>query len=220
MDEERYRGRVDVGAGLATMALGAFFAALAATISPDAYDTVGPRFVPALLAGAMLGLGALVALGGWRRARRPSGVAPAPGAAPDAPSVDPAATDPAATDPAATDPDATDPDATDPDAADPVPSVDDDFGFRGSDLRRVAQVIGCGTVYVALFWAVGYLVATAVAMLLMLLAFGNRSPLVLALVPIAAALVYQYVFVGLMGLYDPAGALVDLSALGARVSGP
>ena len=189
MDEERYRGRVDVGAGLATMAVGAFFAALAATISPDSYDTVGPRFVPALLAGAMLGLGALVALGGWRRARRPSGVAPG------APSVGSGATD-------------------------PVPTTDDDFGFRGSDIRRVVQVIGCGVVYVALFWALGYLVATAVAMLLMLLAFGNRSPLVLVLVPIAAALVYQYVFVGLMGLYDPAGALVDLSGLSARVSGP
>ena len=189
MDEERYRGRVDVGAGLATMAVGAFFAALAATISPDSYDAVGPRFVPALLAGAMLGLGALVALGGWRRVRGVSDVAP---------SVAPAASAP---------------------ASDAAPT-DDDFGFRGSDIRRVVQVIGCGVVYVALFWGLGYLVATAVAMLLMLLAFGNRSPLVLILVPIAAALAYQYTFVGLMGLYDPAGALVDLSGLSARISGP
>ena len=51
--------------------------------------------------------------------------------------------------------------------------LEDDFGFLDSDIMRVFEVIGCGIVYIALFWAFGYFVATMVCLGLMLLAFGK-----------------------------------------------
>jgi hypothetical protein len=97
--------------------------------------------------------------------------------------------------------------------------AEDEYGFADSDVVRVFQVIGCGVVYIAMFWAFGYLLSTFVALLLMLLAFGNRRWRPLILMPLIGTVVYEFVFMGLMGLYDPAGALVDLSALSNLISG-
>lgn len=93
--------------------------------------------------------------------------------------------------------------------------ADDDpsFGFRDSDLPRVAAVIGAGAVYAFVFWAAGYLVATVVGAALAFVAFGVRSPLVVIGGAVAAGIVYQLVFMGLMGLLDPRGALIDLRDL-------
>jgi len=98
-------------------------------------------------------------------------------------------------------------------------SGDDDFGFRDSDIKRVFEVIGCGIVYIALFWAFGYLVATLISLGLMLLAFGNRKLGTLVALPIAGTIIYQAIFMGLMGLHDPAGELIDISAVGNFISG-
>ncbi|KIT16261.1 tripartite tricarboxylate transporter TctB family protein [Jannaschia aquimarina] len=93
-----------------------------------------------------------------------------------------------------------------------------DLGFEGSDLKRVMAVIGAGAAYTFCFWAFGYMAATALGMLLALLAFGVRSPLALILLPIFAAIAYQALFMGLMGLLDPRGALLDLRWLSEPVT--
>ncbi len=91
--------------------------------------------------------------------------------------------------------------------------LEDDFGFLDSDIMRVFEVIGCGIVYIALFWAFGYFVATMVSLGLMLLAFGNRKIGTLILVPVIGTAVYQFIFMNLMGLHDPAGTLIDVRPL-------
>jgi hypothetical protein len=101
---------------------------------------------------------------------------------------------------------------------DEIPA-EDEYGFADSDVIRVFQVIGCGVAYIAMFWAFGYLISTLIALFLMLLAFGNRRWRPLILMPLIGTVVYEFVFMGLMGLYDPAGALVDLSALSSLISG-
>lgn len=97
-------------------------------------------------------------------------------------------------------------------------STGGDFGFEGSDLRRVLMVIGTGAVGVAVFWAAGYMASVAVVALLALLAFGVRAPVALVAVPLVAAIAYQFVFMGLMGLLDVRGAWVDLRPLGRAVN--
>lgn len=92
------------------------------------------------------------------------------------------------------------------------------FGFGDSDLARVAAVVGAGVAYVAAFWAIGYFGATILAMALALWVFGVRSTPVLVLLPIAAGIAYQFVFMGLMGLLDPRGALLDLRDLSRLVT--
>ena len=92
------------------------------------------------------------------------------------------------------------------------------FGFRNSDLRRVLTVIGAGAVYTFAFWALGYMAATVIGAALALWVFGVRSPFVLILVSIGAGVVYQAVFMGMMGLLDPQGALIDLRALSNLVT--
>ena len=101
----------------------------------------------------------------------------------------------------------------------PEVALASDYGFRTSDLAQVAQVIGAGAIYVALFFAFGYMAATLVAFPLVLFAFGARRAFIMLALSIGAALLYQYVFMGLMGLNDPAGGLLDLRWLSTRVSG-
>ena len=165
-----YRGRIELGVALVTVAVGLLFVGLASTINPSAFDPIGPRALPLFLGFAVIALGVLVGVVGWR-------------------------------------------DRT-PEAALPK-----DYGFRSSDLAQVAQVIGAGAVYVALFFAVGYMVATLIAFPLVMLSFGARRAFVMLALSVFAALLYQYVFMGLMGLNDPAGGLFDLRGLSRAVSG-
>ena len=87
---------------------------------------------------------------------------------------------------------------------------DEAFGFRDSDILRVAGIVLMGIVFLGLFEAFGYLIATLISLVLMLLIFGNRSLKVIAVLSIVGALVYNYVFMGLMNLHNPAGSLIDL----------
>ncbi len=96
---------------------------------------------------------------------------------------------------------------------------EEEFGFRNSDVRRVAAVIGCGFAYIILFILAGYLLATLISLVLILLAFGNVKIRTLVLLPVAAAVIYQFVFMGLMGLHDPAGSLIDVRVIGQWISG-
>ena len=100
----------------------------------------------------------------------------------------------------------------------PDAALSADYGFRSSDLAQVAQVIGAGLVYLALFFALGYMAATLLAFPLVLFAFGARRALVMLALSLFAAVLYQYVFMGLMGLNDPAGGLLDLRVLSREVA--
>ncbi|MGI9479035.1 MAG: tripartite tricarboxylate transporter TctB family protein [Hyphomicrobiaceae bacterium] len=86
---------------------------------------------------------------------------------------------------------------------------DEKFGFRDSDITRVVLVVAMGFVYIALFYAFGYFIATFISLALMLLVFGNRNIGLILALSVIGALAYQYVFMGLMGLYDPAGLYFD-----------
>jgi len=86
---------------------------------------------------------------------------------------------------------------------------DEKFGFRDSDITRVCLVIGMGFVYIALFYGFGYFIATFLSLALMLLVFGNRNFVLIAVLSLVGAIAYQYLFMGLMGLHDPAGLYFD-----------
>ena len=87
---------------------------------------------------------------------------------------------------------------------------DEDFGFRDSDLKRVAAVVALGFIYIFLFHALGYLISTLVVIPMMLWVFGNRRIGQIAILAVTGAVAYDYVFMNLMGLHDPAGAYFDL----------
>ena len=101
----------------------------------------------------------------------------------------------------------------------PNAALDPDYGVRSSDLSQVAQVIGAGLVYFALFFAVGYMTATLISFVLVLAAFGVRNAVLMLALSVFAAFLYQYIFMGLMGLNDPAGWLLDLRPWTRQVSG-
>ncbi|MEQ8707674.1 MAG: tripartite tricarboxylate transporter TctB family protein [Rhodospirillales bacterium] len=95
----------------------------------------------------------------------------------------------------------------------------DQFGFRDSNLRRIAAVIGTGIAYLVLFHALGYFLATLMSFVLILLTFGCRNLITLAVTSVIGTIIYQYVFMHLMGLYDPPGALLNFGKLISSLSG-
>ncbi len=90
-------------------------------------------------------------------------------------------------------------------------AAEENFGFRDSDLGKVFAVIAMGFIYIGLFHILGYLISTIISMALMMLVFGNRKPLQIIVMSLAAAFAYDYVFMNLMGLYDPPGEWFDLT---------
>ena len=101
----------------------------------------------------------------------------------------------------------------------PETALPQGYGFGDADMARVAQVIGAGLVYFVLFFALGYTLATAVAFALVLAAFGMRNAVLMLALALFGALLYSFVFLGLMGLNDPPGALVDLRWLSGAIIG-
>lgn len=168
MGRLRYRTKIDLGVSIITMAIGAFFAYQVSKIETLSENAIGPAYFPAILAGLMIGLGALI---GVSALYFNSSVKKVTG--------------------------------------EPEEAGDEKFGFRDSDIMRVVEVVGLGFLYIALFYAFGYFIATFLSLLLMLLVFGNRNIAVVLLLSIVGALVYQYVFMGLMGLHDPPGLYFD-----------
>lgn len=86
----------------------------------------------------------------------------------------------------------------------------DSFGFRDSDIAKMVAVVAMGAVYIWLFYAIGYVLSTAVSLALMLVVFGNRNVKTVVVLSIVGALAYDYLFMNLMGLYDPPGEYFDL----------
>jgi hypothetical protein len=88
--------------------------------------------------------------------------------------------------------------------------LQDGYGFLESDVKRITMVVACGVLFVATFWAFGYFAAVIVTLIAMLFTFGVRNWIAMILGAVALALVFQWVFMGVMLLNDPKGAIVDM----------
>lgn len=86
----------------------------------------------------------------------------------------------------------------------------DGYGFLESDVKRIFTVVACGVLFVATFWAFGYFLAVIVTLIAMLLTFGVRNWLAMIISAIVLALIFQWVFMGVMLLNDPKGAIFDM----------
>lgn len=86
----------------------------------------------------------------------------------------------------------------------------DGYGFLESDIRRIVMVVGCGAFFVLMFWGFGYLTAVITTYIAMLYTFGVRNRLWMIVGGIILAVIFQWLFMGVMLLNDPAGAILDL----------
>jgi len=84
------------------------------------------------------------------------------------------------------------------------------YGFQESDVKRIFMVFGCGVLFVVTFWGFGYFLAVMVTLIAMLLTFGVRNWFAMIVGAILLALIFQWVFMGVMILNDPKGAIVDM----------
>ena len=86
----------------------------------------------------------------------------------------------------------------------------DGYGFLESDIRRITMVVGCGVLFVVLFWGLGYFTAIIVTYVAMLYTFGVRSWGWMVGGGLVLAVIFQWLFMGIMLLNDPAGAVIDM----------
>jgi len=84
------------------------------------------------------------------------------------------------------------------------------YGFLESDIKRIFMVIGCGALFVALFWGFGYFTALIFTFIAMLYTFGVRNWAVMIIGGIILAFAFQALFMGVMLLNDPKGAIIDM----------
>ena len=84
------------------------------------------------------------------------------------------------------------------------------YGFLESDVQRIFLVIGSGALFVVLFWALGYFTALIFTFIAMLYTFGIRNWLIMIVGSIILAIAFQALFMGVMLLNDPKGALIDM----------
>jgi len=91
-----------------------------------------------------------------------------------------------------------------------IGELKDGYGFLESDIKRIFLVVACGVLFVTTFWAFGYFLAVIVTLIAMLLTFGVRNWIAMILGPIVLAFIFQWVFMGVMLLNDPAGAVFDM----------
>ena len=75
---------------------------------------------------------------------------------------------------------------------------------------RLAAVTGIGFAYVWLLSATGYAISTAITLAMLLVLFRSRPSLNLFILVAAGTAVYYYLFIRLMGIYDPNGWLISL----------
>ena len=100
-----------------------------------------------------------------------------------------------------------------------VGAVQAGYGFLESDLKRISWVIGSGAAFVLTFYLFGYFLAIIVGYTLMLLSFGVRDKLKILFSTLLMAFVFQWLFMGVMRLNDPSGALLDLRPYTNIISG-
>ena len=100
-----------------------------------------------------------------------------------------------------------------------VGAVQDGYGFLESDLKRIAWVVGSGAVFILTFYLVGYFLAIIMGYTLMLLSFGVKNKSKIFFSTFLMAIVFQWLFMGIMRLNDPGGALFDLRPYTSIISG-
>ena len=83
-----------------------------------------------------------------------------------------------------------------------------------TSVLRMAAIIVIGFAYIWLFSATGYLIATTIAMALLLVVFGTRNAGKVAVLTIGGTAVYYIIFIRLMGIYNPPGWLINIEMLG------
>ena len=100
-----------------------------------------------------------------------------------------------------------------------VGEIKEGYGFLDSNLRRIALVVGCGAVFLFVFWLFGYFVAIISGYIMTQLAFGVRSKLKLISGALIMAIVMQWLFMGIMRLNDLRGVLFDMRPYTNLISG-
>ena len=93
------------------------------------------------------------------------------------------------------------------------------YGFLESDVRRIIMVVGCGVLFLVTFWAFGYFVAIICTYVAMLYTFGVRNLLWMIGGGFIISCIFQWLFMGIMLLNDPAGAILDLRSLTDWIKG-
>ena len=86
-------------------------------------------------------------------------------------------------------------------------------------MKRITLVIGCGVLFVLAFWAFGYFTAIVVGYISTLLAFGVREKVKVVGSAIIMAVVFQWLFMGVMRLNDTRGYIIDLRPYTNLISG-
>lgn len=86
----------------------------------------------------------------------------------------------------------------------------DGYGFLESDVPRILMVVGCGGLFVFVFFVLGYFTALFVTFVAMLYTFGVRKWLKMVIGSLLLAFIFQWLFMGIMLLNDPKGALIDM----------
>ena len=86
----------------------------------------------------------------------------------------------------------------------------DGYGFLESDTRRIFFVVACGALFVFCFWAAGYFLAIIATFVAMLTTFSVQSWTKKILGGVIVAFIFQWLFMGIMLLNDPKGALIDM----------
>lgn len=86
----------------------------------------------------------------------------------------------------------------------------DGYGFLESDIGRIMLVVGCGVLFLVLFWGFGFFTAIIFTFLAMMATFGVKAWIKMAIGSLVVALLFQVLFMGVMRLNDPKGALVDM----------
>lgn len=84
------------------------------------------------------------------------------------------------------------------------------YGFLESDVKRIFLVVGCGALFVLLFWGFGYFTALIFTFIAMLYTFGVRNWLIMIFGAVVLAFAFQALFMGVMLLNDPKGAIIDM----------
>ena len=72
------------------------------------------------------------------------------------------------------------------------------------------MVVGCGGLFVFIFFALGYFTALFVTFVAMLYTFGVRKWLKMVIGSLLLAFIFQWLFMGIMLLNDPKGVLIDM----------
>ena len=84
------------------------------------------------------------------------------------------------------------------------------YGFLESDVKRIFMVVGSGALFVFLFWGFGYFTALIFTFIAMLFTFGVRNWAIMIPGSIVLAFAFQALFMGVMLLNDPKGAIIDM----------